>query len=146
MPTAPEMTALVHKMYRYWNDGEMEAFYDMLDEHVKDHNAGEGETGRAGVRAALDTIRGAFPDHRYTVERVVADAEQNMVAAHLTCTGTQEGDFFGVAPSGKPATWKEIRIAVWNEAGRCTDHWAVGDTMGMLLQLGHLKWPGRASW
>lgn len=144
--TVEQLEGLVHTLYVHWNSGDMAAFYEMIDEHVIDHNAGESETGRAGVRKALDTLRAAFPDSRYTVERVVADPARRMTAAHLTMEGTQVGDLFGVPPSGRFARWKEVRFAVWSADGRVTDHWAVIDNLGMFMQLGHVQWPGRSSW
>jgi steroid delta-isomerase-like uncharacterized protein len=141
-----QLEGYVHTLYEHWNSGNMDAFYEMIDEHVVDHNAGEHETGRAGVRTALDTLRAAFPDSEYKVLRVVADPEKRMTAAHLQMSGTQTGDLFGVPPSGKYASWKEIRFSVWSEEGRVVDHWAVLDNMNMFIQLGHVKWPGRADW
>lgn len=137
----------VHELYSAWNAGDMEAFYARIDADVEDHNAGENEEGQEGVRTALDTIRAAFPDHRYVVERVVADEQQQMVAVHLTASGTHEGgDFFGIPPSGRSATWPEIRIARIVD-GRTVEHWSSVDSLAMMTQLGHVEPPRtRASW
>lgn len=146
MLSREQLESFVHSLYEHWNADDMEAFYQMIDEHVIDHNAGEHETGREGVKKALDSVRAAFPDSRYVVERVIADPERRMTAAHLSISGTQMGDLFGVPASGKFASWKEMRFSVWNEQGQVTDHWAVIDNLNMYIQLGHVNRPGRPSW
>ena len=130
-----------HVLYKHWNDGNMEAFYGMIAEDVKD--VGGGELGLASVRAVLDAIRRAFPDFTYTVEHVVADGE--WLAVRLLATGTQEGDLFGWPASGKRATWKEIRYCRIVD-DKTVEHHATIDNLGMLAQLGHVKLPERASW
>lgn len=142
-------------LYRAWNDGDMETFYAGIDEHVTDHNAGEGETGIAGVRDALDTVRAAFPDHRYEVLEVVADADKMLLSVRLRCTGTHEADLFGIPPSGKTATWTESRyvkvVPTDDEDAafpvKTKEHWAIIDGLAMMTQLGHVPPPGeRESW
>ncbi len=154
MITNRDLEEYCRGLYDAWNRGDMEAFYDGIDEHVTDHNAGEGETGIAGVRAALDTVRSAFPDHRYEVLDIVADAEKMSLVCRLACEGTQTGDLFGIPPRGKKARWIEARFVtvVPAEPGarfkvRTKEHWAVTDSLSMMTQLGHVPPPGqRESW
>ena len=50
----------------------------------------------------------------------------------------------GIAPTNKHATWTEIHIGrIAN--GRLTEHWAVVDQLGMLVQLGIVPAPGRVA-
>ena len=135
--------AFAERFYHEWNYGNMEAVYDMLAPDVVDHAASEGEAGREGVRQVLDTIRRAFPDHHYTVEDVVSEGDK--FAVRLTASGTHLGDFFGIPPTGRHATWTETRIVRLVD-GKVVDHWANTDSLGMLRQLGVLPEPGRANW
>ena len=61
----------------------------------------------------------------------------------LATTGTMTGEFMGIAPIGKSATWTEIHIGR-GVNGRLTEHWSVADTFGMLVQLGVIESPFRA--
>ena len=52
------------------------------------------------------------------------------------------GEFMGIAPTNKKATWTEIHIGrVVN--GRLTEHWGVIDHLSMLTQLGVIESPVR---
>ena len=149
--THQEMVDYPSKLYAFWNTGEMDKFYDLLDEKIVDHNAGDSESGREGVKTALNTVRSAFPDSKYTVINVIADVETSMICAFVWMEGTQTGDLFGTPPSGKFAKWKEIRMVklAKKDDGKIvtTDHWAVLDGLTMMTQLGHVeKKNERSSW
>ena len=154
MVTNEDLKTYCRGLYEAWNRGDMETFYAGMDAHITDHNAGEGETGVAGVRAALDTVRSAFPDHQYEVLDIVADAQTMSLVCRLACTGTQTGDLFGLPPHGKKARWIEARFVKLVEAEpgapfrvRTKEHWAVTDSLSMMTQLGHVPAPGqRESW
>lgn len=135
--TYEELANLPHQLYKYWNSGEMDKFYEMIHPNVIDHNAGESETGRAGVKKALDTVRSAFPDSIYKVLDVIVDEKRQTITAFLEIEGTQTGELFGVPPSGKKAKWKEMRIAHMVD-GMTKDHWAILDSLSMMRQLGHV--------
>lgn len=145
--TRDDLEQYVHGLYQAWNRGDMERFYAGVDLDVTDHNAGEDESGQSGVRTALDTIRAAFPDHAYVVERVVVDEPRSTVAVHLTASGTHDGaDFFGIPASGRHATWSEMRFARIRDH-RTVEHWATVDSLSMMVQLGHVVPPTtRETW
>lgn len=154
MITNEDLEAYCRGLYDAWNRGDMEAFYQGIHDHVVDHNAGEGETGIEGVRAALDTVRAAFPDHEYEVLDVVADAERLSLVCRLRASGTHQGDLFGIAPSNRRASWDEARFIRVEASGPGSrwpvltrEHWAVVDSLSMMTQLGHVPTPGqRESW
>ena len=154
MVTNTQLETYCRGLYDAWNRGDMEAFYEGIHDHVVDHNAGEGETGIAGVRAALDTVRTAFPDHAYEVLDVVADAARMSFVCRLRASGTHQGDLFGIAPSNQHASWDEARFIRVEESEpgarwpvRTLEHWAVIDSLTMMTGLGHVPAPGqRESW
>jgi predicted ester cyclase len=53
-----------------------------------------------------------------------------------------QGDFMGIAATGKRAAWTEIHIGR-GVNGRLTEHWGLVDQLGMLVQLGVVPAPGR---
>ena len=141
MSNTIDLHKLPHLMYDAWNRGDMDAFYSFIAEEVED--VGGDSSGLAGVRGILDHIRTAFPDFQYTVDHVVADGDWLVV--RLTATGTQTGVFFGWPPTGKRATWKEMRYCrIAND--KTVEHHACLDNMGLLSQLGHIQLPERSNW
>ena len=70
-------------------------------------------------------------------------AEGDLVVAHAKSTGTMKGEFVGMPPSGKTATWEAIHITrIKND--KIVEHWQVQDQLGMLQQLGFMPRPEAA--
>ena len=95
---------------------------------------------REGLKQTLTALKTAFPDLRYTIDDAIVCGDQ--VVHRLTATGTMTGDFMGMPATGKRASWTEIHIGRGVD-GRLTDHWAVVDQLGMLVQLGIVPDLGR---
>jgi predicted ester cyclase len=104
--------------------------------------------GREGMRKVFEALFAAFPDFHYRIEEATADAER--VVLKVTMTGTHRGEptlpevfhgmLKGVAPTGKRVTvlqYHSFRI----EDGMISEHAAVRDDLGMVLQLGLVKRP-----
>ena len=77
-----------------------------------------------------------FPDHRFDIEDAAGDGE--MVAVRGTCSGTHEGELWGIAPTGK--RFFAVQQSHWYRVveGKAAEHWAVRDDLGTLRQLGVL--------
>src|SRR6266581_2914519 len=73
------------------------------------------------------------------IDEMVASGDR--VAIRSTFTGTHEGEFLGVPPTGKSVSVDGIDI-VRVVDGRATDHWGIFDAMGMMQQLGVMPAPG----
>ncbi|HVF00576.1 MAG TPA: ester cyclase [Rubrobacteraceae bacterium] len=60
----------------------------------------------------------------------------------VTASGTQEGELFGIPPTGKSLSVEHIH---WHclADGKLVERWAVGDDLGTLIQLGIISPPGR---
>lgn len=74
-----------------------------------------------------------FPDHRFGVEDAVADGDT--VAVRGSCSGTHEGEFLGIPPTGERFAVQQVhwfRVA----DGKVAEHRAVRDDLGMVRQLG----------
>lgn len=80
----------------------------------------------------------AFPDLKYTVEDTIAEGD--LIAQRNTVHGTMKGEFLGMPPSGKSATWSEMHIVRMKD-GKVAEHWAVIDQVSMLTQLGFMPSP-----
>ncbi len=78
-------------------------------------------------------LRNAFPDRADTIEDMIA--EDDRVGMLFRVQGTHEGNFFGIAPTGRKIDILEIglfRLA----GGKITEGWFMADEMGLLNQLG----------
>jgi predicted ester cyclase len=124
------------------NEGKFEVLDEVLAPNFVDHFAQPGvQPTREGLKQSLIALKKAFPDLRYTIEDAIACGDQ--VIHRLSATGTMKGDFMGIPATGKRASWTEIHIGR-GVNGRLTEHWAVVDQLGMLVQLGVVPAPGRA--
>ncbi len=98
-------------------------------------------SGIAGLKQYVTMLRSAFPDFQYTVEDELAEGDK--VVFRLTAQGTQLGEFMGIPPTGKRATWTEMHICRVAD-GKLVEHWANLDQLGLLQQLGVIPQPGQA--
>ena len=89
--------------------------------------------GREGIKAMASALRKGFPDVTYKDDHQIAEGD--FVASYVTVSGTHKGEIFGMAPTGKRATWAEAHF-VKLVNGKLTEHWGVMDQLGMLRQLG----------
>jgi steroid delta-isomerase-like uncharacterized protein len=96
--------------------------------------------GREGVKAMTAMLRSAFPDFRATIDDMVAEGDK--VVVRQTWSGTQQGEFLGVPPTGKSVSFGVIDIVRF-AGGKAVEHWGVMDAMGMMQQLGAIPTPGQ---
>jgi len=124
------------------NNGNYGLVDELLSTDFVDHSPQLGvPPTRDGLKQSLRALKTAFPNVHYTIESSIACGDQ--VVHYLKATGTMTGEFMGIAPTGKSATWTEIHIGK-GVNGRLTEHWSVIDQLGMLVQLGVVESPVRA--
>jgi predicted ester cyclase len=121
--------------------------FGLLDELVSDNfvertpQPGVAPT-RAGFKQSAIALKKAFPDLKYTIEDSIESGDK--IVHRLTARGTMQNDYMGMRATGKPATWTETHIGrVTN--GRLTEHWAVVDQLGLLVQLGVIQNPTKVA-
>ena len=92
--------------------------------------------GREGFKSTAQYFFAAFPDLHVTNEQIVADGD--LVVVRSTLSGTQRGEFSGMAPSGK-----HFSIMVMDmhqmRGGKIVRTWHVENWLGMMFQTG--AWP-----
>jgi predicted ester cyclase len=76
----------------------------------------------------------AFPDLRMSAEDVLVDGDK--AVARVRATGTHQGDFLGIPPTGRTIDVQLIDIIRFGDDGLAREHWGVFDTMAMMQQLG----------
>ena len=127
-----------------FSQGKLEVIDEVISAEMTDHGPPQlpGQPpGREGVRVLAAAVRQAFPDLNMTISHEVAEGD--LVVQHVTTSGTMRGEFAGMPPSGKQATWDSIHIARFRD-GKVVEHWVVQDQLGMLQQLGFIAVPGAA--
>jgi len=77
-------------------------------------------------------LRG-LPDLHLTIEDLIAEGDT--VVARNTVTGTHQGEYMGVQPTGKSITYDEIFIFRF-AGGRIAEMWGVVDVFSQMKQLG----------
>ena len=122
------------------NAGDVEAGVNALfAEGAVDHDPAPGQgPGRAGFLAFFRTLSTAFPDLR--LERRYLTANDDHVSMAFTVSGTHEGDFDGVPPSGRSFKVSGVEIFRF-VAGQVVERWGLTDDMSLLGQLGLLSPP-----
>lgn len=102
------------------------------------HGGREEIDGLDEFKAYLDEIYGAFPDLTVDLKEMVGEDE--MVAVRFTGTGTHEGEYNGVEPTGETVRLSGMRICRL-EDGKITEVWGQRDDLGVLVQLGVVEPP-----
>lgn len=93
---------------------------------------GLAEPTSLGLKQMNQGFRAAFPDLHARIEQVFAVGD--WVAARLTWTGTNTGDFMGQPPSGRTVSITELEI-VRCQDGRIVDLRQVADLGTLMAQL-----------
>ncbi len=82
------------------NSGNFDVFDEVVAPDVVDHDpAPEQGPGPQGFKDMFATMRSAFPDMEVTPEHMTATEDD--VALAYTITGTHQGEFLGVEPTGR---------------------------------------------
>jgi steroid delta-isomerase-like uncharacterized protein len=95
-------------------------------------------TGTQAMKEVLAVLHRAFPDLQVHIEDVIAEGDK--VVTRNTVTGTHQGEYMGIAPTGRSVTYKEILIARFTD-GRITETWLVVDVLSQMRQLGAFPAP-----
>jgi steroid delta-isomerase-like uncharacterized protein len=99
-------------------------------------------TGADGLKEAMAMLLQAFPDLQVSVEDMIE--EDDKVAGRNVLTGTHEGEYMGIAPTGTSVQYNEIFIFRFVN-GRIAETWGVVDVFSQLKQLGLITPLGQAS-
>jgi steroid delta-isomerase-like uncharacterized protein len=126
--------ALVRRVHEKLNKGNLARIDECFAADVIVHAPGGKDACglEEGKRLFVKMWR-AFPDHCETVDDTIAEGDK--VVTRGRWTGTHEGEFQGIAPTGKQVTLKVITIyRIVN--GEIVEVWEEADILGMMQQLG----------
>ncbi len=107
-----------------------------------DPNSEAGEVrGAETVKGEIEYFHNAFPDFFWRVEEQVAEGDK--VTTRYTMGGTHQGEFFGVAATGRRGEISGINIDRFDESGKLVEEWASYDALGIMRQLGAIPEAGQ---
>jgi steroid delta-isomerase-like uncharacterized protein len=140
MSTAEEMSnkATFKRFHEAANTGDAEFLSKTIDELVAPDAAIRtplpiDATGAELLKQVWAMLLRIYPDIHLTVHDVIAEGDK--VVTRNTVTGTHQGEFMGVAPTGKTVTYDEIFIFRFAD-GRVVETWGVVDVYAQMRQLG----------
>ena len=132
MSIEEENKAFVRRFCELENQGDLEKLYELLVPGIISHY-GADTFNMEQLKQIWPNIWSAFPDIHFTMEDMIA--EGNKVAFRESWTGTHEGEFMGIAPTGKKV--KQINTCIVRiENGKFAESWCTIDNASLLQQLG----------
>jgi steroid delta-isomerase-like uncharacterized protein len=135
--TAEENKAIVRRIYgELWNERKLEVADEVIaaEGYVNyDTQLTPVPGGPEDMKRTVEIVTAAFPDNRHSVEDMLAEGDK--VVARVTLTGTHEGEFMGIPPTGRRIAIGEIHI-YRIEGGKAVEHRVGRDDLGAMRQLG----------
>ena len=114
--------AIVRKLMETINEGNLDVVDTLFTPELAEP-----------MKRSFIAFRSAFPDWRMEIAEMVA--EGNMVVGRLRCSGTHQGEFKGVPPTGKRMEVDEVYF-LRVENGKFVDFWGLEDDLARMRQLG----------
>ena len=135
--------ATVRRFYDLISAGDLDGFGELLADDFVEHEdlpPAVQAAGREAPKQLFSMFRAGFPDMRFAAEEVLTSGDKVVVRARVT--GTHEGEFMGIPPTGKSIDAPVIDIIRFGDDGLAHEHWGILDQMRMMQQLGVAPGPG----
>lgn len=137
MTPSIDNTATVEEFFDRLNDQDLSVVDDLCAEEfsveISLKGTGASAIGTDGVKAMYEEYFAAFPDFRHEIVELVAEGDR--VAVFLCSTGTHEGEFRGVQPTGNEIEIDDAGLLRLSD-GEIVDMWPQSDMLGLFEQLG----------
>ncbi len=116
-----------------WSNGNLAVVDELYSPDFVCHFVvGPEWRGVEGIKAEVRRHRTSFPDWNERVDDIVAEGDK--VVIRFTSTGTQRGEFGGIAPTGRTVRIQEVAIYRL-VGGKIVEQWGFPDIHGLLQQL-----------
>ena len=123
------------RLYDLINAGDIDGFGELLAEDFVEHEELPGlEPSKEGVKNLFHMYRAAFPDLRMETQDVLVSGDK--AVARVRATGTHQGEFLGMAATGRSVDVQLIDITRFGDDGLAREHWGVFDALALMQQLG----------
>ena len=133
-PGLPDNKAIVLRSEtELWSKGDLAVADQLYSPGFLCHFvAGSEWKGIQDLKRQIATTRAAFPDWNERVDDILVEGDR--VAIRFTSTGTQQGEFEGMAPTGRKVSIREaafFRVA----NGKIVEQWGFADSQALMQQL-----------
>jgi predicted ester cyclase len=103
------------------------------------YDAGPDQVSRVeDLKHFFAMLHSGFPGFQSTIEDLFSEGDK--VALRFTFRGVHQGEFMGIAPTGKEVTMSGIDILRIAD-GKLVEMWNQEDVLGMMRQLGAIPEP-----
>jgi steroid delta-isomerase-like uncharacterized protein len=140
--SAEENKAVARRWFEdLFNAGNLEVADEIIaQDHVNhDPTLPDIPPGPEGQKQIVNLYRGAFTNAHISVEDQLAEGDR--VVTRWTGSGTHQGEFMGVAPTGNQVRVTGITINRLS-GGKIAESWTNYDALGMMRQIGAIPEPG----
>ena len=96
------------KIVAAYNGHKLEAFDELLTDDCVLVRNGVEALGRDAVKGVLAKLYRAFPDIEYVIDDVIVSG--NKLGLRWHGTGTHQGDYFGIPPTGRSLQYDGITL------------------------------------
>jgi steroid delta-isomerase-like uncharacterized protein len=123
--------ALVKRYFTAIEQGNLTALDEVVSTDYQDHARGR-QPGREALKAAVQTLRVAFPDMTSTVTHMLAEGD--LIAVHNRITGTQHGPLGELPATGNRVDFTALQL-FRVEDKLIAEHWEIFDETTLTQQL-----------
>jgi len=124
--------ALARRFYEGYTTGDLDTMFALIAPDVIWHGPSSQPLTREQWKQIDAMLLRAFPALSMTIEDQIAEADR--VVTLTTLQGSHQGEFQGLAPTGKVVTVRAINIDRIVD-GHVVEHWVASYSPGVLQQL-----------
>ena len=140
MSTEKNKTVVKSKGEELWSKANLPVLGELMAADLCNHYPPPGTApDLEGFKQIITMHRTAFAGFRVTSNDFLSEGDR--VAIRWTWSGTHEGEYMGIAPTGNQVTLKGISIHRF-EGGKIVEQWHEMDMLGLMQQLGVVPSPG----
>jgi predicted ester cyclase len=117
-----------------WSKPDLRVADEIVDPDYAPDWVQIGATGPEQVKHEVRYFRSVFPDLKYEIIEMVAEADR--VWVRYRCRGTQKGAAWGFEPSHRHVAFEGATILYAGPDGKIIDRWGAFSFYDMLTELG----------
>ncbi len=125
--------ATVRRAAEHLSQGNWDGYFEMYDPTAMFHGYGPETLDLEGAKQFYAMVDEAFPHGHLEIQDAVAEGDR--VAVRYAFSATNEGEFLGIPPTGKPVVLNGQTILRF-ENGKIVERWQQADMYGFMVQLG----------
>jgi len=131
---------LMERFVEFINTANEQLAEELISTDATFYVPGQSEPMRGpnGYLTIISMMRSGFSDIQWSLEDKVV--EENKAAARFIMTGTHNGTFFGVPPTGKTIKAQAINFYRFSD-GQIVEEYGQPDTLSLLQQIGAVPTP-----